>query len=260
MHNQRAMKWILLMSCCLMAHASNANEQSELGAATEEQFEAQELKYGQQAVPVPDSLLSSKAIGPDYLLHIPENYGTGDQDWPLVVFLHGSGERGTNIAAVRGHSLARMAENKKFPFIMLTPQCRAGTWWQADEVMKLLEHVQSMLKVDENRIYVTGLSMGGFATWNLITKYPDKFAAAIPICGGADASKAEKIAHMPIWAFHGDQDKAVPVERVQAMVNRLKELNPDTFKFTLYENCGHNSWTRTYQKEEVFDWLLSHSK
>ncbi len=131
-----------------------------------------------------------------------------------------------------------------------------GRGWDVQGVNALLDEVAATHKVDKDRIYVTGLSMGGFATWSLAAAYPDKFAALIPICGGGNTSDAKKIKHLPVWVFHGAKDTTVPASRSEAMVKALKDAGAENVKFTLYPDAGHDSWTETYRNPEVWDWLL----
>lgn len=239
---------------------SSIAPQSDQGAFAKQAAESL-LKLGwdegQQAVPLGDSIVNINDLGPEYLIYIPEGYGRPDEKWPLLLFLHGSGERGTDIQKVATLGPPKLAAAADYPFIVVSPQCKPGRWWNTDELIQLVQHLQSILVVDQDRIYVTGLSMGGYATWSLITSYPDTFAAAIPICGGADPANAERVKELPIWAFHGDKDQAVPLARIQDMVDRLEQLKHPDFTFTVYPGVGHDSWTRTYANPEVFEWMLS---
>jgi len=224
-------------------------------------LEKLEMTSGQHVVAVPKELKDSSTIAPDYLLYLPDGYGATRRKWPLMLFLHGKGECGEDIALVRKNGPPMLVGRAKqqLPFIVVSPQCRKDKWWDPGDLMKLLERVQSKLAVDDRRIYVSGLSMGGFGTWAMITAYPKKFAAAVPICGGGNPALANKIKNLPVWVFHGDADETVPLERSQAMVDAL-EAARGKVQFTVYPGVGHDSWTRTYANPEVFDWLLKQKR
>lgn len=194
-----------------------------------------------------------------YLVSLPDEYES-KKKWPLVLFLHGAGERGTNIDKVKVHGPPKLIEaGKKFPFVTISPQCPGGRWWDTTELMGLLDHVQQKYRIDKDRIYVTGLSMGGFGTWSLAARAPNRFAAIAPICGGGDPMWARGIAHIPTWAFHGARDRVVPVERTKSMVDAIKTRNPGV-KVTIYPDANHDSWTATYENPKFYEWLLSHSR
>lgn len=196
-----------------------------------------------------------------YQLYIPDNYlATDPSPWPLVLFLHGSGERGTDLSKVAVHGPARLAkEGKSFPFILVSPQCPDGQWWSAEDLMALLNDIQSKYRVDQNRIYITGLSMGGYGTWDLISKYPGVFAAAVPVCGGGDPRMVRFAVKTPVWAFHGEKDNVVNPQESKDLVDALQKAG-GTAKLTLYPEAGHDSWTETYNNNEVYDWLLKQKK
>lgn len=193
----------------------------------------------------------------DYLLYLPDGYDQKEA-WPLLVFLHGAGERGDDLALVKKHGPPKLVEaGKSFPFIVVSPQCPSGQWWSTKtlELKTLIDHVCDELKVDENRIYLTGLSMGGFGTWSLAAYAPDRFAAIAPICGGGEILATRALRKMPIWVFHGAKDPVIPIERSEVMVNALKRAGSDV-KFTVYPEALHDSWTETYDNPEFYAWLL----
>ncbi len=195
-----------------------------------------------------------------YWLYLPAEYRSTDK-YPFVLFLHGAGERGTDMELVKVWGPPRLVkEGKDFPFILVSPQCPLGEWWNIEALDQLVQKLRSELPIDTRRCYVTGLSMGGFGTWRLLARNPDLFAAAVPICGGGDEKDAAKLVDIPIWAFHGDQDTAVPLEASQKMVNAIKEAGGTKVKLTVYEGVGHNSWSPTYNNPEVYEWLLGHVK
>ena len=191
-----------------------------------------------------------------YLLYLPKNYA-GENSWPLVLFLHGSGERGSDLELVKKHGPPKLIhEGKEFPFIVVSPQCPKDISWEPIYLNALLDDVVSKHKVDKDRIYVTGLSMGGFGTWSLAAATPDRFAAIAPVCGGGETRWARRLAHLPAWVFHGEKDKAVPVRLSQEMVDALKEKGGEP-KLTIYPEAEHDSWTETYNNPEFYEWLLT---
>jgi len=194
-----------------------------------------------------------------YCLFLPESYKKS-KAWPLMLFLHGAGERGDNLELVKKWGPAkRVGQEKDFPFVVLSPQCPKGIFWNATHLHALVEHVAKTQKIDRSRIYCTGLSMGGYGTWTMAAKYPKLFAAAVPICGGGNPATAERLIDIPIWAFHGDKDSVVPASQSTAMVEAIKKLGGEKAKMTIYPGVNHNSWSQTYANKEVYDWLLSHS-
>ncbi|MCW3119741.1 MAG: hypothetical protein JWM28_3823 [Chitinophagaceae bacterium] len=196
-----------------------------------------------------------------YLLYLPEGYGTDTTlRWPLMIFLHGSGESGVDLEKVKAHGPPKLIEaGKKFPFIVVSPQAPPQTGWKSEVLKGMLDDVKKKYRVDNDRVYLTGLSMGGFGTWDLSEKYPDEFAAIAPICGGGDAEKVWKLRHMPVWCFHGAKDDVVPPAASQAMVDALRKYNPDV-RFTLYPEANHNSWEVTYNNDSLYNWFLSQKK
>ena len=212
-------------------------------------------KTGQQ----PAKLDRAVNVQIGYLLYLPEKYDQ-KESWPLLVFLHGSGERGTDLQLVKTHGPPKLIEaGKQFPFIVVSPQCPEGQWWQPVELTALLDEIVEKYKVDEDRIYVTGLSMGGFGTWSLAAYAPHRLAAIAPICGGGETYWTERFSHLPVWVFHGAQDKGVPLRRSEEMVESLKE-NGCNVKLTVYPDAGHDSWTETYDNPEFYDWLLEQER
>jgi len=195
-----------------------------------------------------------------YLLCVPEGYAESDQPWPLVLFLHGKGERGDDLDLVAVHGPPKhAAAGESFPFILVSPQCPDDDWWtsvrQITALNALLDDIIDRYRVDEDRVYLTGLSMGGFGTFALATAAPDRFAAMAPICGGGEPFAAETMSHIPTWVFHGAQDEVVPLKRSQEMVDALEAAAADV-KFTIYPEANHDSWTETYDNPELYEWLL----
>ena len=204
----------------------------------------------------------------NYLLFLPKDYGKeSGKTWPLILFLHGSGERGTNVWKVATHGPpSRVAAHPDFPFIIVSPQCPEGEHWSNDSLLALLDDVLSHYAADPTRIYLTGLSMGGYGTWDLGLSHPERFAAMVPICGGGELiapllsshEKADALKRLGIWTFHGAKDPVVPVEESQRMVDAAKKVGIEEVKLTIYPEADHNSWTQTYNNPELYDWLLKH--
>jgi len=198
----------------------------------------------------------------DYLLYVPESYdASADKEWPLLVFLHGAGERGDDLELVKKHGPPKkIAAGESMPLIVASPQCPKDDWWEPNTVMILIEGLEKKLKIDPDRIYLTGLSMGGFGTWNTATRYPDKFAAIAPICGGgSDFMAGRRLEEMPVWCFHGGKDTSVPIEQSRRIIDTLRAKGNDQVKFTIYPEAGHDSWTASYDNPKLYDWFLRHT-
>jgi predicted peptidase len=192
----------------------------------------------------------------NYLIYLPKDYDE-KQSWPLLLFLHGAGERGDDLELVKVHGPPKLiAQGKEFPFIVVSPQCPADGHWQPVKLAALLDEICEKHKVDQDRIYVTGLSMGGFGTWALAAYQPDRLAAIVPICGGGQWFWARNMAHLPTWVFHGAKDEAVALSQSEEMVDALKKAGAEP-KFTIYPEVAHDSWTETYNNPEVYEWLLA---
>ena len=194
-----------------------------------------------------------------YLLYLPRDYDK-EKSWPLMLFLHGAGERGDDLELVKKHGPPKLiAAGKDFPFIVVSPQCPKGRWWEPMELVALLDEISGKYKVDPDRIYVTGLSMGGFGSWRLAAYAPERLAAIAPICGGGETYWTKEFAHLPVWAFHGAKDTGVPLERSQAMVDALKKSGGEP-RFTIYPDAGHDSWSAAYDDPELYKWLLAQKR
>jgi predicted peptidase len=221
------------------------------------------MKPGQTAQKF--SIERQQVLAADYLLSLPEGYGADvTKRWPLILFLHGAGERGTNIWLVAKHGPPKIDLAKK-EFIIVSPQCPEGKIWSNDLLLALLDDIEVKYRVDTKRIYLTGLSMGGFGTWSLGLSHPEKFAAIAPICGGGELitpllADKTKLASLAIWAFHGAKDPVVPLEESERMVKLLKKYNVSEVKLTVYPEAQHDSWTETYANPELFEWFLKHSR
>ncbi|MEE9167940.1 MAG: prolyl oligopeptidase family serine peptidase [Candidatus Neomarinimicrobiota bacterium] len=199
-----------------------------------------------------------KTVEVQYLLYVPPDYEKGDGKWPLLLFLHGMGERGNDLERVKIHGPANMiSQGEDFPFVVVSPLCPRDQWWEVDALTVVLDAVIEQYRIDENRVYVTGLSMGGYGTWRLAYTNPGRFAAAVPICGGGDPEKVHLMANVPTWVFHGAKDKAVPLEMSQEMVDALKAAGGDV-RFTVYPEAGHvEAWENAYGDPGLWEWLAS---
>ncbi len=202
-----------------------------------------------------------------YRIHVPEGLESG-QTVPLVLFLHGAGERGNDNAAQLVHGVMPMVDyslRTKQPLILLAPQCPKGSGWGGRRsqtknplslALDLVEQTKKSLPVDADRVYITGLSMGGYGTWTAIAQKPDLFAAAIPICGGGAPDSAGELVSVPVWAFHGGSDGTVPPERSRVMIAAIQAAGGWP-RYTEYPGVGHNSWARTYADDAALDWMMS---
>ncbi len=195
----------------------------------------------------------------NFLLWLPGDYKKEKQKtFPLLIFLHGSGERGDSLDLVKMHGPPSFVENRPdFPFITVSPQCPKGTRWNAEDLQVMLEKLITKYRIDPARIYLTGLSMGGFGTWAWACKNPDQFAAIAPVCGGGDVQFARELKNTPVWAFHGEADPVVPVKRTIEMVEAVNEKGGSA-RITLYPGIGHDSWVNAYNDPELYKWLLEH--
>ena len=202
-----------------------------------------------------------------YLLTLPNGYNASAEPWPLILFLHGAGERGTDVEALRIYGMPKIAPREHdFPFITVSPVCPENRWWldYMDVLIDLLDDVQARYQVDPARIYLTGLSMGGFGTWHLAVEHPQRFAAIAPICGGGLwayglPDRVTALKDVPTWAFHGALDRVVPPQSSEALVRVLKDAGGDV-QYTLYPDAEHDSWTATYDNPDLYTWFLSHRR
>lgn len=197
----------------------------------------------------------------EYWLYEPAGAEEGEK-LPTMFFLHGAGERHNDknpAEAVLKHGPPKLIERgEKFPCRVISPQC-PPSWWHPNMIIPLVEHTIETYDVDEDRVYLTGLSMGGMASWDTAAMRPDLFAAVVPICGKAYdvPAWAEKLKNTWIWAFHGDKDNAVPVTGTTDMVAAIEAAGGERVKMTIYEGVGHNSWTKAYDDPELYKWMFS---
>jgi len=198
-----------------------------------------------------------------YYLYYPENYEKEPAvPLPLLLFLHGGGESGDSLAILKKNGPPKLlAEGKQFPFLVLAPQNpHKKKWWNIRAIVQLLDTIVANNNVDPNRIYLTGLSRGGNAAWELAVQYPEKFAAMAVVCGMAPLPYASWInKKMPIWVFHGTEDKSIPFSESETMVNALKRMGYDV-TFTIYEGVGHDSWVQAYTTDALYEWFMQQRK
>jgi predicted peptidase len=195
----------------------------------------------------------------DYLLFLPEDYYKTDKDYPLILFLHGAGESGSDVTRLKKVGIPKVVETRKdLPFIVVSPQ-NPGRGWNPEALNALLNRIILDYRVDGDRVYLTGMSMGGFGTWSLAATHPERFAAIAPICGGGNPKDASKLKDLPTWVFHGAKDPTIPLARSEEMVDALKAIGGDV-KFTVYPDAVHDSWTQTYDNPELYAWFLANKR
>ena len=195
-----------------------------------------------------------------YVASLPKEYDQQpDKKWPLILFLHGSGERGIDLALVGVNGPARYFKTHDQPFVIVSPQCPMSQWWDPTRLHDLLDEVAAKYRVDPDRIYLTGLSMGGFGSWDLAMREPGRFAALAPVCGGGDEADVARIKDLPTWVFHGGRDDTVLPDESYRMVGALRDLR-GRVRFTLYPEADHNSWTVTYNNPALYDWMLQQKR
>ncbi len=194
-----------------------------------------------------------------YALHIPEN---SKEKKPLIVFLHGSGEKGTDIEKVKIHGPFKYLKTHNLDAYVLAPQCPENEYWDSEVLYRLILKIQKEYNVDTNRIYLTGLSMGGWGAWNLAFAHPETFAALVPIAGFVDRVPMIencKIAAIPIRIFHGLLDNVVDVNYSIAIYKKIKTCNAN-IELTIFDDANHDSWSRVYDTKEIYDWMFKQIK
>lgn len=235
-------------------------------------------------LPPPQSFEATltRRVGYHYLLFKPKGYDAApDRRWPLLLFLHGAGERGDKLDRVAVHGppkllsdAAKLTDAEKFAavaleenFIVIAPQCPAGRIWDEDALLALLDEAAAKLRVDAARVYLSGLSMGGYGTWSLLARAPERFAAVVPICGGGRTieffiSGTSKSAYrrVGVWAFHGAKDPTVPLLESENMIDACKRAGMKDLRLTVYPEAKHDSWTETYANAQLYTWLLEHKQ
>ena len=210
-----------------------------------------------------DALDSTKTENVDFWLFLPSDESAKNEaGFPLMLFLHGAGERGSDPNVVKFHGPAKLCDvpeiAKNWKFLTVSPQCKANTTWSPLQMSVLIDELCASYPIDKSRVYVTGLSMGGFATWGVASVASDKVAAIAPICGWYSADAASTI-KAPVWAFHGEADPAVACRAGREIVEAVRMNGNKDVSFTTYPGVQHDSWTQTYDNPELYDWFLSKS-
>ena len=195
-----------------------------------------------------------------YLLYLPEEYGSRPGSWPLMLFLHGRGESHGPLDLVKKWGPPRLiASGVHQPYVVVSPQCPSDESWgqpgQQALLVALLDHVAARYRIDAQRVVLTGLSMGGYGSWRLAADHPERFAAVIPICGGGSPGDAGRLKDLPIWVFHGTEDRAVPLARSVEMVEAIRGAGGARIRFTTLEHVGHNCWESAYATPELYQWV-----
>lgn len=228
---------------------------------------------GESPVPGQQAQRFEKTIRRDvsipYLAFLPKDYDAkADRRWPLMIFLHGAGERGTNLAVVTVHGPPKLVKDRlDFPFVVISPQCEEGRRWDVEALNALLDDLLARYAVDPKRVYLTGLSMGGYGTWAWAGAYPERFAAIAPICGGGEpigvwlsgGAHRQALGKLAIWAFHGAKDSVVPLMESERMADAYRAVGASP-KLTVYPEANHDSWSATYANPELYEWMLQHQR
>jgi acetyl esterase/lipase len=199
----------------------------------------------------------------DYLIYLPADYNTNqDKSWPLMIYLHGAGLKDRSLKGLKDDYLPwHLDHDKVLPFIVVSPVCNTNGW-NTTILNLLLDDLVVKYKVDKDKIYVTGHSMGGFGTWNWAVENPERFAAIVPVSGcsnATDSISAWKLRNMPVWVFHGDMDKIVDIRCNIEMVKELEKFSKKV-KFTVYPGRGHDTWEQTFSNDEMYKWLLKQDR
>lgn len=196
-----------------------------------------------------------------------------DRTYPLIVFFHGASERGKNNFIHLRHIASLFmdtANRRNYPCFVVAPQCPPRQWWSnitggklqispsrpMQLAIELIATLEKKYAIDQKRIYIAGLSMGGYGVWDILARYPDRFAAAVPICGGGDVNTASRIGPVPVWAFHGAKDNIVPVDQSRKMIDALRKAGGNP-KYTEYEDAAHDSWSGAFKDPDLIPWLFS---
>jgi predicted peptidase len=196
-----------------------------------------------------------------YLVDLPEDYhDDSGKTWPLILFLASAEDRGNDMELVRESGLAGLIhKGKRLPAIVISPQCPSEEGWNIRILSQLLDEVSTKYRVDADRVYVTGISAGGDATWALALAHPERFAAIVPICGDTDPLDATRLKSMPIWAFHGMKDDVVPVSETTDMIEAIRKAGGHPH-LTLFPEEGHHTWNKAYSIDELYTWLLAQKR
>lgn len=194
-----------------------------------------------------------------YIVSYPKDF-IESRKYPVILFLHGAGSRGFDTSLLKTNPYFTITDTfKDFPFVSVAPQCHENTWFDLFETLKkLVLDIEKRTFIDKSRIYLMGASMGGYAVWQLAMSMPEHFAAIVPICGGGMYWNAGRLANMPVWAFHGGEDKYVLPDESQRMIDAVNK-NGGKAKLTIYPENAHDAWSDTYSNREVYSWLLANT-
>jgi predicted peptidase len=254
------------LTAFMLAFVVSVNAQERTRPATAESSKRMSKQVGDQQL--------------NYLLQEPSTTPPKD-GWPVLLFLHGYGECGDDLPKVKKHGPPKLIQqfDELNHCIVISPQCPRDSWWRTETIKALVDEViQGRNDIDKDRLYVTGLSMGGYGIWSFISNYPDYFAAAMPICGGGNPFKLpanrpgrkrgitnefspaglRKATSLPIWTFHGSHDNSVPVVETEDLVKSLREAGNQNCKFTIYPGAGHvAAWEMAYSDPNTWKWLFA---
>lgn len=195
-----------------------------------------------------------------YVIRYPEGF-SDEKSYPILVFLHGAGTRGDDIGKLLLNPFFTLTEKfENFPFVCVAPLCSENTWFDMwEHLLELVKAIARLPFADQDRIYLMGASMGGYATWQLAMSLPEYFAAIVPICGGGMYWNAGRLADVAVWAFHGGKDATVRLEESVKMVEAVNQQGGEA-KLTVYPENSHDAWSDTYSDPAVFSWLLQHQR
>jgi predicted peptidase len=225
----------------------------------------------QQKISAPKPFVKrvSSAMKGRYIVITPQTYKTErDRRWPMIVYLHGGEEGGGDINFLTQHSLPKIVlEDPDFPFVLLVPQIAAGKTWEADALLPLIKQVSRTYRVDAHRVYVTGISLGGYGAWDLAVRHPETIAAVAPIAGGgntidlkmAEGGRLDALKSIGIWAFHGNGDTAVDASESQRMVGEFQRIGNSSARVTVFTG-PHDIWDRAYRDPALYTWFLQHAR
>ena len=210
----------------------------------------------------PEHFSKTRLVEMNYLLYLPPAYNHDSHArFPLILFLHGSGETGNDLELVKKNGIPKLiSEGKDFPFVVVSPQNPSSDRsWDTKALKLLLDEITARYRIDTNRLYLTGLSMGGWGTWDMAFRYPYLFAAIAPVCGFFDYILGDEFKQVAVWIFHGAKDDVVPVDRAVSMFESVRKAGGEV-KITIYPEANHNAWTETYDNPELYNWFLQHVK
>lgn len=221
---------------------------------------------GTPPAPLTTGLTAQKVNSPkqvtDFLRYLPAKYNEDpNKKWPVIFSLHSVGERGDDINIVKRSALVvKAVKDADFRYILIAPQCKVTSWWDIPSLEVLYAQVMKDYKVDPSRVYLTGMSMGGYGVWSWMQAKPDRFAAAVPICGEGSPDKGCILKDKPLWVFHNADDPTVPVKGSRDMVNAIEACGGKLVKFSESATGGHDAWTRAYAEPTLFTWMDQYTK